>query len=326
MKILITGGAGFIGYHLAKRLMAIEDNDVVLLDIVNEYYDVNLKNNRLNDLKEAFPEKYRLERIDLTDEKSINSLFENERFDVTINLAAQAGVRYARENPSVYIKSNVDGFFNVIDAARRNDCQLVIYASSSSVYGGNTKIPFEESDKTANPLSVYAASKQANESIANSYMATFGLKAIGLRFFNVYGPWGRPDAVYYKWSDAITDGTKLDLRDNGEMYRDMTYINDVVRSIEGLLKYGIEQKGPIHEVFNIGNENPVKMGDLLEFLTAQYGMQPSSIDSTPRGAEEPVTTRASTDKLKSAIGYAPNTPFEEGVADFVSWYRNYYSK
>lgn len=326
MKVLITGGAGFIGYHLAKKLLSLDGYDVTLLDNLNDYYDLNLKLNRLKDIQEVYSDRYKFVKIDLNDTEALDELFRSEGYEVVINLAAQAGVRYARENPGVYIKSNIDGFFNVVDIARKNGCELVIYASSSSVYGGNKKIPFEESDQCNSPLSVYASSKLADELIAESYKATFNLKYIGLRFFNVYGPWGRPDAVYFKWSDAITDQTKIDLRDNGEMYRDMTYINDVVKSIELLVKHGMTQVGGYHQVFNVGNENPVRTGDLLDYLVEKYGSEPGEIEVTTRGVEEPVITRASTAKLQDTIAYAPNTDFKTGIDSFVEWYKGYYNK
>lgn len=226
----------------------------------------------------------------------------------------------------MYIKSNVDGFFNIIDAARLNGCELVVYASSSSVYGGNTNTPFVESDRCASPLSIYAASKLANEMTAEAYRATFEMKCIGMRFFNVYGPWGRPDAAYFKWSDALTKRSPVDLRDNGEMYRDMTYVGDVVISIEKLLEYGAKAEGGMHEVFNIGNENPVRIGDLLDYLVGKFKLEPASVEVTKRGVEEPILTRASTDKLRAAIGYAPDTSFSDGIDNFFNWYVNYYNK
>lgn len=326
-RVLITGGAGFIGFHMSKRLMSRPGFKVTLLDNLNDYYDINLKLNRLKYLKDNFTHNFSFEKLDITNKDSVDRIFESGRFDVVINLAAQAGVRYAKENPGVYISSNIDGFFNVIDAARRNNIKLMVYASSSSVYGGNDSLPFRESEKCTNPLSIYAASKLSNEMIAEAYKNSFGLRCIGLRFFNVYGPWGRPDAVYYKWSQALFFKGIVELRDGGEMYRDMTYVDDVTRCLEALIDRGLSKmtpEGRLHEIFNIGNESPVRMGDLLEYLKDKFKNEPAAVISSPRGAEEPITTRASTEKLKKAIGYVPSTPYQKGVDDFVQWYISYY--
>lgn len=328
-KTLITGGAGFIGYHLANKFLETAEKDIIVIDNLNTYYDVELKNNRLKNLIDKYGDRLTFIQLDLVDVQAIDRLFAENEIDVVVNLAAQAGVRYARENPRVYIDSNVNGFFNILDASRRNNVRQVVYASSSSVYGGNTNLPFSESDKCDNPLSVYASSKISNEMLAESYANTFGLKSTGLRFFNVYGPFGRPDAVYYKWAQALLSGGEIELRDDGELFRDMTYIGDVVESIKLLIEDGfneVEAGNNKHEVYNIGNENPVRMGDLLEFLASKLdvSLEHANINRTKRGAEEPVTTRASTDKLRNKIGFAPDTSFIEGIPKFVEWYRRYY--
>lgn len=329
-RILITGAAGFIGYHLCDRLLRSGATNITLLDNLNDYYDIRLKEARLRNLKEKYSGNFTFIKADITDISSIETMFEKNQFQVVINLAAQAGVRYAKINPRVYIQSNIDGFFNIIDTARKNDCKLFVYASSSSVYGGNTILPFRESDMCANPLSIYASSKIANEMIAESYANTFGLRCIGLRFFNVYGAWGRPDAAYYKWSEALASGDKIELRDNGEMYRDMTYVGDVTKSINMLIKKGLSKKGlrRTHEVYNIGNENPVRIGDLLDYITKKFDkkLTPDMIISTPRGAEETVMSRASTEKLRSDIGYAPNTKYQDAIDEFIEWYKTYMLK
>lgn len=324
-QVLITGGAGFVGYHVTRSFLEDNDTDITVIDNFNPYYSVDLKEARIQELfKLHGKDSFNVVRGDIADKTFVEEIFKR-KFDVVVHLAAQAGVRYAKENPRVYLESNVDGFFNVINSMQKsNNDGLLLYASSSSVYGGNKKVPFEETDTCTNPLSIYASSKLADEMIAESYVNSFGMKCIGLRFFNVYGPWGRPDAAYYKWSQALKDGEPIELRDNGELYRDMTYAGDVVKSIRHLIDTYSAYHSPIHEVFNIGNESPVRIGDLLDYLVKSLGIQPVQIQAPPRGNEEPVMTRASTDKLKQTIGFAPATPFQKGIDEFIAWFKQYH--
>ena len=324
MNILLTGSAGFIGFHVAKKLLSEPGNHVTIIDNINDYYDVSLKQARLEQLQGDFPSSIAFYQISIEDRVGVEAAFSSNTFDVVIHLAAQAGVRYAKENPAVYISSNIDGFFNVIDLARLNRCKLFIYASSSSVYGANKKVPFSERDTCAQPMSLYAASKLADEMIAESYKTSFGMSSIGLRFFNVYGAWGRPDAAYFKWSNDLVLGNQIELRDNGELFRDMTYVDDVAESIRLLIEHGLTLDKPQHDVFNIGNEAPVKIADLLDYLKTAFPGNPPEVLSVARGSEEPVKTWANTNKLKRTIGFVPQTDFQAGIDEFCRWYKSYY--
>ena len=322
MKILVTGGAGFIGFHLTRRILDKHpDASVVSIDNLNDYYDQQLKNDRLEELSTYSDERFEFHKLDLSDKDAVTKLFGTHKFSCVVNLAAQAGVRYARENPESYIRSNVEGFFNLINESVKQGVGKFLYASSSSVYGANTKMPFQESDVCASPMSLYAATKLSDEMIASSYFYTAGFKTIGLRLFNVYGPWGRPDMAYYKWSEALTKGDEIELRNKGNMYRDMTFVDDVVKAIDALIfEYEWENT---HEVFNVGNRSPVKIKDVLEYLQKKLGATPKKIVFAEPGAEEPLKTFADTSKLQKAIGFAPDTAYQIGLDSFVEWYRNY---
>ncbi len=314
--VLITGAAGFIGYSLAKHLLGLENGNykIVGIDNINNYYDIDLKINRIKQLKGiSFIKK------DIND--NLDDIFEKFDIDTVVNLAAQAGVRYSRENPDVYIESNIDGFYNLLKTSQAYKVKKFIYASSSSIYGANTTLPFKESHQTATPMSLYAATKLSNEVLASGFFYSHGIRTIGLRFFNIYGPFGRPDMAYYKWTTSLEQGRQIELNNNGEMWRDMTYIDDCVRVIEGLLEDNVSEDTP--EVYNVGNKEPVKIADLLQYIATQLNIEPD-IKITKAGAEEPIRTWADTTKIERKIGFAPNTGFQYGIKEFLEWYKKYY--
>ncbi|MGI6227652.1 MAG: NAD-dependent epimerase/dehydratase family protein, partial [Peptococcales bacterium] len=259
-KIFITGGAGFIGFHLSKRLLG-QGLKLVGFDNLNDYYDVDLKQSRL-DIMKGF-ENYSFIKGDLADKAAIDNIFREYNFDIVVNLAAQAGVRYSIENPDAYIQSNIIGFFNILEACRRNNVEHLVYASSSSVYGANKKIPFSTEDKVDNPVSLYAATKKSNELMAYTYSHLYGIPATGLRFFTVYGPYGRPDMAYYSFTKAILEGKPIKVFNHGDMYRDFTYIDDIVTGIENILPNPPkkDENGAPYKLYNIGNNKPEKLMD-----------------------------------------------------------------
>jgi len=316
VKILITGVAGFIGFSLAKYLSENTNHKIVGIDNLNDYYDVKLKEDRLKQIGDIV-----FYKIDLNDD--LQEIFDKYKFDVVINLAAQAGVRYAKENPDSYIRSNISGFYNLIKVAQQHNIKKFIYASSSSVYGTNTKIPSSECDKTSTPMSIYAATKLANESIASAFFYSYGLPTIGLRFFSVYGPWGRPDMAYYKWVDALSNNKEVELYNLGEMWRDMTYIDDVTIAISKIIDQNIAAHEPI--VLNIGNKTPVKVGDVLSFITREIGVSPKIVNK-PKLKEEVDTTYADTSALEAMIGFSPDTNHRIGLRNFIRWYYDYNEK
>ncbi|MFV8813823.1 GDP-mannose 4,6-dehydratase [Aerococcus urinaeequi] len=333
-KVLVTGAAGFIGSFVAKKLLE-ENNLVVAIDNLNDYYDVNLKNERLK-MNERF-ENFVFHEIDLENKKSIMKLFEEYHFDIVINLAAQAGVRYSIENPDVYIKSNIIGFYNILEACKTFPVDHLIYASSSSVYGNNKKVPFEESDIVESPASLYAATKKSNELMASAYSHLYNIPATGLRFFTVYGPMGRPDMAYYKFADMYFNNEAIHIYNDGDfendLYRDFTYIDDIVKGIINLIPIIplATDDLPSHEVYNIGNNNPVK---LMEFITT---LENAFSKSLKRKVEfkkefEPIkpgdvpATYASTEKLYKTIGFKPETSIKKGLQEFTDWYVAYYKK
>lgn len=319
-KILVTGGAGFIGFHLIKRLLH-EGFSVVSVDNVNSYYDTELKRARLSMLLDLADENYRFQEVDLSDGNKLQKVFLDEGIDCVVNLAAQAGVRYARENPDTYIDSNVVGFYNLLRECQKNNIKKVIYASSSSVYGANEKLPFSERDPVNTPMSIYAATKKSNEDLASGFFYSYGIRTIGLRFFNVYGPFGRPDMAYYGWSDKIAKREAIELRENGEMWRDMTYIDDCIECIYRLILNEDGEGAP--EIYNIGNRDPVKIKDMLDELVLGLDANPV-ITVQPKGSEEPVRTWADTSRIKTKIGFEPDTDFKVGLSRFIAWYKDYY--
>ena len=311
MKILVTGAAGFIGYHVSKTLIARGD-EVVGLDNLNDYYDVRLKHARLAEL----PADFRFVKMDIADRKALPELFAAERFDAVIALAAQAGVRYSLENPEAYIDSNLVGFANILECCRHYPVRHLVYASSSSVYGGNEKVPFEETDFVDNPKSLYAATKKANELMASCYCSLYGMKATGLRFFTVYGPWGRPDMAPMLFTDAILAGRPIKVFNNGNMRRDFTYIDDIVEGVIRVLDKAPESG---HEVYNIGCSNPVMLMDFISTLEKALGREAVK-EFMPMQAGDVPQTYASTAKLERDMGYKPKVQLADGLRQMADWY------
>ena len=339
MKILVTGAAGFIGFFVSKSLVE-KGHEVVGLDNINDYYDVNLKYARLNELGIARDDAEQFNvltestsnatfsfiRLALEDRENLPKLFKAQNFDVVCNLAAQAGVRYSLENPEAYVDSNLVGFLNILECCRNYKIKHLVYASSSSVYGLNEKIPFETTDAVDHPVSLYAATKKSNELMAHSYSHLYGFKTTGLRFFTVYGPWGRPDMAMFLFTDAIVNDQPIKVFNNGKLERDFTYIDDitegVVRIIQKPVTEQLEKKGSF-KIYNIGNSKSVK---LMDFITAieesldtiakkdMYPMQPGDVERT----------WANVDDLIADYDYRPNTPIKEGVEKFITWYKEYY--
>ncbi|CAH2030490.1 NAD-dependent epimerase [Trichlorobacter ammonificans] len=330
---LVTGVAGFIGYHVASRLLERGER-VTGCDNLNDYYAVSLKEARLARLTEHAG--FRFVRADLADRDATATLFAGERFDAVIHLAAQAGVRYSLVNPAAYIDSNLTGFANLLEGCRRQETPHLVYASSSSVYGANSTVPFSEHHTVDHPLSLYAATKKANELMAHSYAALYGLPATGLRFFTAYGPWGRPDMAYFSFTRAILAGTPIDLYNQGRMQRDFTYIDDIV---EGILRVAGQPPAPDPgwrsdhpdparsfapwRVYNIGNNRPVELLTLVQTLEAHLGRS-AVVNFLPMQPGEVPVTCADIDGLTRDTGFAPATPLDEGIGRFVAWYRAYY--
>jgi UDP-glucuronate 4-epimerase len=333
MKILITGAAGFIGYFLASRLLERGDT-VVGIDSLNDYYDVNLKKARLERLVKR--ENFEFEKLDISDRRSIEALFARHRFDVVANVAAQAGVRYSIENPHAYIESNVSGFCNILEGCRHSKVGHLVFASSSSVYGANCKLPFSEKDNVDHPISLYAATKKANELMAHCNAHLYGLPCTGLRFFTVYGPWGRPDMALFKFTKAILEGKPIQVFNNGNMVRDFTYIDDIV---EGLVRVTDQPAKPDllrdgaapdpsrstapYRIYNIGNSRPVPLMRYIEVLEKCLDMK-AQIQMMPMQPGDVQATTADVSALDADFGYRPTTAVEEGVPRFVEWYRSYY--
>src|SRR5690625_1174302 len=330
---LVTGSCGFIGYHLSQTLLN-QGKTVVGIDNLNNYYDVNLKKYRLDQLREN--DNFIFIKANITDKDKMFKVFEEYRPEVVINLAAQAGVRYSLENPDVYIDSNIIGFFNILEACRHYPVNHLIYASSSSVYGANKKVPFEETDFVDQPVSLYAATKKSNELMAHTYSHLYDIPATGLRFFTVYGPMGRPDMAYFTFTDKYFKGEPIEIYNNGDfendLYRDFTYIDDIVEGIVRLIDNPpTNEEGAPHKVFNIGNNNPEK---LMTFINA---LEKALSNALGREVEfekiyKPIkpgdvpATYASTDLLYEAVGFKPQTSIEEGLQKFADWYVEYYNK
>ncbi len=317
---LITGCAGFIGFFLSSRLLT-EGFSVIGLDNMNDYYDVSLKQARLTKLKNF--EKFQCVFASLEDTETINKLFTEHKIAVVINLAAQAGVRYSLENPRAYTSSNIVGFLNILEACRHYPVEHLIYASSSSVYGGNTQMPFSTKDNVDHPISLYAATKKGNELMAYTYSHLYGIKTTGLRFFTVYGPWGRPDMALFKFTKAILHGHPIDVYNFGKMKRDFTYIDDIV---EGMFRL-IEKQGPNgttpYKIYNIGNNKPINILDFINVLEEKLGRKAKKIFLPMQPGDVPETYADITD-LTEATGFTPTTSIEEGISRFVQWYVDYY--
>jgi UDP-glucuronate 4-epimerase len=332
-KILVTGAAGFIGMHTTQALLSRGDH-VVGLDNLNAYYDPKLKEARLANLR-AHPQSAQFEfvKADLADAAAMKTLFANHQFDGVINLAAQAGVRYSLENPQAYVDSNLTGFINVLEGVRHQPGCHLVYASSSSVYGGNKKLPFAESDRVDHPVSLYAATKKANELMAHTYSHLFRFPATGLRFFTVYGPWGRPDMAAFLFTKAILAGKPITVFNHGNMQRDFTFISDIVQGVVRALDlppapmpagddFAFEETAP-HRVLNIGNHRPEKLTDFIAAIEEALGMKAIQ-DLQPIQPGDVPATYAETTALRALTGFAPATPLRQGIAEFVKWYRAYH--
>ena len=346
ITILVTGAAGFIGYHVTKKLIE-KKIKVIGIDNLNEYYDVNLKKSRIQDLSilsKRLKSNFKFFKYDLTNNDDLQKVFNNQEnissnISVVIHLAAQAGVRYSIENPSEYVQSNLVGFCNLIESAKKNNIKHFIYASSSSVYGGNKKLPFTESDSVDHPISLYAATKKSNELIAHTYSHLFNLPTTGLRFFTVYGPWGRPDMALFKFTDLIIRNKPIKVFNHGNMIRDFTYIDDVVESIIYLIdklpnkgnyfddekKYSPANSWAPYRVFNIGNSKPTNLNYYIKAIESSLGKRAKIIleDMQPGDV---AATLANTKSLKEWIGFKPNTSIEKGIKNFIDWYLTYYIK
>ena len=333
MKVLVTGAAGFIGMHASQVLLARGD-EVVGLDNLNDYYDPQLKRDRLARIEPNA--NFRFVKLDVADRSGMERLFAEEKFDRVIHLAAQAGVRYSLENPHAYVDSNVVGFMNILEGCRHNKVGHLVYASSSSVYGGNTKMPFSEHDSVDHPISMYAATKKANELMAHTYSHLYGLPTTGLRFFTVYGPWGRPDMALFLFTKATIEGKPIDVFNHGKMQRDFTYVDDIVEGVIRVLDrtatsdpdFDANHPDPGRSnapfrVFNIGNNNPVQLMDYIGAIEQALGTEAQKNYLPMQDGDVPATY-ADTDELSAWTGFAPATKVTDGVARFVGWYREYY--
>ena len=323
MKFLVTGAAGFIGMHASKRLLE-RGHEVLGIDSLSAYYDPALKRARLEQLR-PHP-KFGFEKLDIAGETALGGVFASRSFDCVLHLAAQAGVRYSLENPMAYVNSNVAGFLNVLEACRKARITHLCYASSSSVYGANTEMPFTEEQRVDQPVSLYAATKRANELMAHSYSRLFGMACTGLRFFTAYGPWGRPDMALFIFTRAILEGKPLRLFNGGDMLRDFTYIDDVVEAVVKIVERPFAPTGDDakRRLFNVGHGSPVKLTDFVAAIERALGRK-AIVEPAPMQPGDVEATWASTEKLRAEVGYAPSTPIEAGVERFVAWYRSYYA-
>lgn len=332
-KILVTGAAGFIGFHLCKRLLERGD-EVVGLDNLNDYYDVNLKLSRLKQI--TMERNFKPVRLDLADRDGIARLFRDEKFRIVVNLAAQAGVRYSLINPYSYIDSNISGFLNILEGCRHSGVKHLVFASSSSVYGANTKMPFSVHHNVDHPVSLYAATKKANELMAHTYASLYKIPSTGLRFFTVYGPWGRPDMALFLFTKAILEGRPIDVFNYGKMQRDFTYIDDIVEGVVRVMDK-IPEPDPRwrgddpdsatsyapYKLYNIGNNNPVELMHFIEALENRLGKKAEK-NLLPMQAGDVPATYADVDDLIRDVGFKPETSIETGIKKFVDWYREYY--
>ncbi len=333
--IFVTGAAGFIGSHLCERLLH-QNKSVIGLDNINNYYDNKLKEQRLKNLKSINKEKWKFYRVNLENKSYLEKIFDKYEPSVVFHLAAQAGVRYSLENPSQYINSNIVGFHNIIECCRKNKVRNFIYASSSSIYGGNTKLPFNEKDPVNHPVSLYAATKRSNELIAHSYSHIYKLPCIGLRFFTVYGPWGRPDMAPMIFSKAIYEKKPLEIFNHGQMSRDFTYIDDVVEILFRLINKPAKVNGEFNTnnpdpssswapnmIFNVGNSNQVNLMKFISLLEKEIGIKAIKQFKEMKTGDVK-STFSNTDLVESWVNYRPNTPIEVGIKKFIEWYKNYY--
>lgn len=332
-KVLVTGSAGFIGMHVTLQL-ANQGFSVVGIDNLNSYYSIDLKLARLRMQGIATTEiqygrmlqgdgDIQFSQIDLTDNGELTKLFQDQGFDYVVHLAAQAGVRYSIENPHAYIDSNVKGFLEILECSAKNKVKHLVYASSSSVYGGNEKVPFCEVDKTEDQISLYAATKKANEAMANSYASVHGILATGLRFFTVYGPYGRPDMALFKFTKKILEGDPIDVYNNGNLERDFTYIDDIVSGISSLVVLNPQDRLERHEIYNIGRGRPVSLMDFIDELESALGVKAKK-NFLPMQAGDVSKTWANTSRLEEATKYAPQVDLKKGIKNFIEWYLDYY--
>lgn len=334
-KILVTGAAGFIGYHLSQRLLQ-QGSEVVGLDNLNDYYDVSLKEARLQQLQGK--PGFSFYKLDLADNEGIAQLFNQQKFDVVVNLAAQPGVRYSLENPQAYINSNLVGFTNILEGCRHTKVKHLVFASSSSVYGANTKIPFSVHDNVDHPISLYAASKKANELMAHCYSHLYNLPTTGLRFFTVYGPWGRPDMALFLFTKSIIEGKPIKVFNNGNMRRDFTYVDDIVEGIIRVINK-IPQPNPNwsgdtpdpgtsqapYKIYNIGNNQPIELMQMIKVLEDCLGIKAKKNMMPMQPGDVPMTY-ANVDDLAEDVGFKPNTSIEVGIQNFVNWYKDYFQQ
>ena len=335
MKVLITGAAGFIGNELALRLTARGD-EVVGIDNLNDYYEVSLKQARLDRLKDE--SRFTFLKLDIADKAAMSKLFTEQRFDAVVNLAAQAGVRYSLKNPGAYVDANLTGFANILEGCRQSKVKHLVFASSSSVYGANTRLPFSEQDNVDHPVSLYAASKKANELMAHSYAHLYNLPCTGLRFFTVYGPWGRPDMAYFSFTRKILAGEAIPVFNEGRMKRDFTYIDDIIEGVVRVIdklpggdeQWNGDEPNPAtsyapYRIFNIGANNVVQLLDFIRVLEDCIGKR-ASLNMLPMQSGDVKATFANVDALQEAVGYKPSTSIETGLQRFVDWYKQYYSE
>lgn len=337
MKILVTGAAGFIGYHLCERLIST-GHTVIGLDNINDYYDVNLKFARLRNLgisesdieyncllqSTLHGENFHFIKMNLEDQDNLPLLFKTQNFDMVCNLAAQAGVRYSIEQPMKYVESNIVGFVNLLECVRHAGIKKLVYASSSSVYGLNEKMPFSTKDNVDHPISMYAATKKSNELMAYTYRHLYNIETIGLRFFTVYGPWGRPDMAMFLFTDAILNDRPIKVFNEGNLSRDFTYIDDIIEGVATTLLKERKEK-EVYSLYNIGNSKPVKLLDFIEAIEKATG-KTAKKEMCPMQPGDVATTWADTESLEKDYGYKPDTSIQSGVESFISWFKNYYSK
>jgi UDP-glucuronate 4-epimerase len=333
MKLLVTGAAGFIGFHVCQTLLKRGD-EIVGIDNINDYYDISLKEARLERL--AAESNFSFHKVDLTEKEKISSLFIEYSFDAVINLAAQAGVRYSITNPEAYIESNIVGFLNILEACRHNEIEHLVYASSSSVYGMNGSMPFSIHDNVDHPISLYAASKKSNELMAHTYSHLYNLPTTGLRFFTVYGPWGRPDMACFLFTKAITEGRPIQVFNNGEMRRDFTFIDDIVNGIIKVVDKPAQKNNSWnamepdpgtssapYRIYNIGNNTPVALKDFIAILEKEIGIEAIK-EYLPLQDGDVVATFADIEDLRNDLGYQPLTNIASGLKQFVEWYKEFY--
>lgn len=320
-KILVTGAAGFIGSKLAYEL-AKRGDKVVGVDSINDYYDVRLKYGRIHEFSHP---NLQFVQMSIEDKVSLDALFEKEKFEIVVNLAAQAGVRYSITHPYSYMQSNLVGFLNILEACRHNNIPKLVFASSSSVYGMNEKVPYEEEDKVDTPVSLYAASKKSNELMAHCYSKLYGMQCIGLRFFTVYGPWGRPDMSPMLFANALRDGKPIKVFNNGDMIRDFTFIDDIVegtiRTIDRDIPLDKRENGVAYRIYNIGCSHPVKLMDFISEMENAYGKKAEKI-FLPMQPGDVYQTNADTSRLETEMGYKPHVSLHEGLSEFVKWYKS----